>query len=232
MNTISIVIVLIILSFGVLGLKRGAIKEAAVVIGNILAIVLAFVLKDLFASYLISVFPAYKISSVIGSLSSLSIIFYKLLAFLILLIIFRFILRIIVSLSGIISKIVDATIILLLPNRILGFILGIVEGYILMFVALNVLMIPLSSNATFMDSEVRKYIVEETPILKDSFGGLNTSLEEVMQLDKNDNENSLNLKVIDILLKNKIITKDEVQELASNGKLVNIEGIDTIINKY
>lgn len=232
MNTISIVIVLIILSFGVLGLKRGAIKEAAVVIGNILAIVLAFVLKDLFASYLISVFPAYKISSVIGSLSSLSIIFYKLLAFLILLIIFRFILRIIVSLSGIISKIVDATIILLLPNRILGFILGIVEGYILMFVALNVLMIPLSSNATFMDSEVRKYIVEETPILKDSFGGLNTSLEEVMQLDKNDNENSLNLKVIDILLKNKIITKDEVQELASNGKLVNVEGLDTIINKY
>ena len=232
MNTISIVIVLIILSFGVLGLKRGAIKEAAVVIGNILAIVLAFVLKDLFASYLINVFPAYKISSVIGSLSSLSIIFYKLLAFLILLIIFRFILRIIVSLSGIISKIVDATIILLLPNRILGFILGIVEGYILMFVALNLLIIPLSSNATFMDSEVRKYIVEETPILKDSFGGLNTSLEEVMQLDKNDNENSLNLKVIDILLKNKIITKDEVQELASNGKLVNIEGIDTIINKY
>lgn len=232
MNTISIVIVLIILSFGVLGLKRGAIKEAAVVIGNILAIVLAFVLKDLFASYLISVFPAYKISSVIGSLSSLSIIFYKLLAFLILLIIFRFILRIIVSLSGIISKIVDATIILLLPNRILGFILGIVEGYILMFVALNVLMIPLSSNATFMDSEVRKYIVEETPILKDSFGGLNTSLEEVMQLDKNDNENSLNLKVIDILLKNKIITKDEVQELASNGKLVNVEGLDTVINKY
>lgn len=232
MNTISIVIVLIILSFGVLGLKRGAIKEAAVVIGNILAIVLAFVLKDLFASYLISVFPAYKISSVIGSLSSLSIIFYKLLAFLILLIIFRFILRIIVSLSGIISKIVDATIILLLPNRILGFVLGIVEGYVLMFIALNVLIIPLSSNTTFMDSEVRKYIVEETPILKDSFGGLNTSLEEVMQLDKNDNENSLNLKVIDILLKNKIITKDEVQELASNGKLVNVEGLDTIINKY
>lgn len=232
MNTISIVIVLIILSFGVVGLKRGAIKEAAVVIGNILAIVLAFVLKDLFASYLISVFPAYKISSVIGSLSSLSIIFYKLLAFLILLIIFRFILRIIVSLSGIISKIVDATIILLLPNRILGFILGIVEGYILMFVALNLLIIPLSSNTTFMDSEVRKYIVEETPILKDSFGGLNTSLEEVMQLDKNDNENSLNLKVIDILLKNKIITKDEVQELASNGKLVNVEGLDTVINKY
>lgn len=232
MNTISIVIVLIILSFGVLGLKRGAIKEAAVVIGNILAIVLAFVLKDLFASYLISVFPAYKISSVIGSLSSLSIIFYKLLAFLVLLIIFRFILRIIVSLSGIISKIVDATIILLLPNRILGFILGIVEGYVLMFIALNVLMIPLSSNTTFMDSEVRKYIVEETPILKDSFGGLNTSLEEVMQLDKNDNENSLNLKVIDILLKNKIITKDEVQELASNGKLVNVEGLDTVINKY
>ena len=74
--------------------------------------------------------------------------------------------------------------------------------------------------------------MEETPILKDSFGGLNTSLEEVLQLDKNDTENSLNLKVIDILLKNKIITKDEVQELVTNGKIVNVDGLDTVINKY
>ena len=43
-NNISILIVLIILSFGILGLKRGVIKEAAVVLGNIAAIILAFLL--------------------------------------------------------------------------------------------------------------------------------------------------------------------------------------------
>lgn len=232
MNNISVAIILIIVSFGILGLKRGALKEAVIVFGNILVIAIAYFFKDMLASYLMNALPAYKINSVLGPLSSLTIIFYKLIAFLALMIVFHFLLRIIINLSGLLGKIMDATVILLLPNRIIGFILGILEGYVLMFIVLNVLMIPLSSNTTFMDSGVRKYIVEETPILKDSFGGLNTSLEEVMQLDKNDNENSLNLKVIDILLKNKIITKDEVEELANNGKIVNVEGLDTVINKY
>jgi colicin V production protein len=232
MNNISVAIILIIVSFGILGLKRGALKEAVIVFGNILVIAIAYFFKDMLASYLMNALPAYKINSVLGPLSSLTIIFYKLIAFLALMIVFHFLLRIIINLSGLLGKIMDATVILLLPNRIIGFILGILEGYVLMFIVLNVLMIPLSSNTTFMDSGVRKYIVEETPILKDSFGGLNTSLEEVMQLDKNDNENSLNLKVIGILLKNKIITKDEVEELANNGKIVNVEGLDTVINKY
>lgn len=232
MNNISVAIVLIIISFGLLGLKRGALKEAVIVFGNILVIAIAYFFKDMLASYLMNALPAYKINSVLGPLSSLTIIFYKLIAFLALLIVFHFLLRIIISLSGLLGKIMDVTVILLLPNRIIGFLLGIVEGYVLMFIVLNVLMIPLSSNTTFMDSGVRKYIVEETPILKDSFGGLNTSLEEVLQLDKNDTENSLNLKVIDILLKNKIITKDEVEELATNGKIVNVDGLDTVINKY
>lgn len=232
MNNISVAIILIIVSFGILGLKRGALKEAVIVFGNILVIAIAYFFKDMLASYLMNALPAYKINSVLGPLSSLTIIFYKLIAFLALMIVFHFLLRIIINLSGLLGKIMDATVILLLPNRIIGFILGILEGYVLMFIVLNVLMIPLSSNTTFMDSGVRKYIVEETPILKDSFGGLNTSLEEVMKLNKNDNENSLNLKVIDILLKNKIITKDEVEELANNGKIVNVEGLDTVINKY
>lgn len=232
MNNISVAIILIIVSFGILGLKRGALKEAVIVFGNILVIAIAYFFKDMLASYLMNTLPAYKINSVLGQLSSLTIIFYKLIAFLALMIVFHFLLRIIINLSGLLGKIMDATVILLLPNRIIGFILGIVEGYVLMFIVLNVLMIPLSSNTTFMDSGVRKYIVEETPILKDSFGGLNTSLEEVLQLDKNDTENSLNLKVIDILLKNKIITKDEVQELVTNGKIVNVDGLDTVINKY
>lgn len=232
MNNISVAIVLIIISFGLLGLKRGALKEAVIVFGNILVIAIAYFFKDMLASYLMNALPAYKINSVLGPLSSLTIIFYKLIAFLALMIVFHFLLRIIINLSGLLGKIMDATVILLLPNRIIGFLLGIVEGYVLMFIVLNVLMIPLSSNTTFMDSGVRKYIVEETPILKDSFGGLNTSLEEVLQLDKNDTENSLNLKVIDILLKNKIITKDEVQELVTNGKIVNVDGLDTVINKY
>ena len=231
-NNISVLIVLIILGFGVLGLKRGIIKETAVVLGNVVAIILAFLLKGLLASFLINLFPPFRVNSVFGPLSSLSLIFYQLMAFLMILIVLRFILKIIVSLSGIVSKIVDATVILILPNRIFGFILGIIEGYIIMFIALNFLMIPLSTNNDFMSSKIRKYIMEDTPILKDSFGGINTTLEEIMELDKSDSQNNLNLKVIDILLKNKIVTVDEVKELEANKKIIDIKDLDTVTSKY
>ena len=101
-----------------------------------------------------------------------------------------------------------------------------------MFIVLNVLMIPLSSNDDFMNSKVRKSIMEDTPVLKDSFGGINTTLEEIMALDKSDSKNSLNLKVIDILLKNKIVTVDEVKELETNKKIIDINNLDTVTNKY
>ena len=101
-----------------------------------------------------------------------------------------------------------------------------------MFIVLNVLMIPLSSNDDFMNSKVRKSIMEDTPVLKDSFGGINITLEEIMALDKSDSENSLNLKVIDILLKNKIVTVDEVKELETNKKIIDINNLDTVTNKY
>ena len=101
-----------------------------------------------------------------------------------------------------------------------------------MFIVLNVLMIPLSSNDDFMNSKVRKSIMEDTPVLKNSFGGINTTLEEIMALDKSDSENSLNLKVIDILLKNKIVTVDEVKELETNKKIIYINNLDTVTNKY
>ena len=101
-----------------------------------------------------------------------------------------------------------------------------------MFIVLNVLMIPLSSNDDFMNSKVRKSIMEDTPVLKNSFGGIKTTLEEIMALDKSDSENSLNLKVIDILLKNKIVTVDEVKELETNKKIIDINNLDTVTNKY
>ena len=93
-------------------------------------------------------------------------------------------------------------------------------------------MIPLSSNSTFMESKTRKFVMEDTPILKDSFGNVNTTLEEIMALDKNNSENSLNLKVIDILLKNKIVSVSEVKELETNKKIIDIKDLDTVISKY
>ncbi len=231
MNIFDIAIVLLILMMGIIGMKRGIIKELVITLGTILVFVLAFLLKDFVASFLCTHLPFFKVNSLLGGLSSLSILFYQLLSFAILLFIFHFILRIIISISGIFSKLVNATIILALPNKLLGLIVGLLEGYLLTFIILNVLAIPLSNNELFIESNARQFIVNDTPVLSDHFGGLNKVLEEVLKADKKD-INKNNLMVIDTLLKYKVVTTEFMDTLVKEKKLQDIKGVEEVIQKY
>lgn len=230
MNIFSVVIILLILLMGVVGLKRGFIKELVVVVGTILVFFLAFFLKDFLATFLWEHLPFFNFASKIGGLSSLSILFYQFISFLLLLTIFRFLLRIIIHLSGLLGKIVDATIILALPHKLLGLILGLVEGYILVFIALNVLAIPLANNQDFMDSKVRNYITYETPLLSKSLGGMNAALKDILSLEGNHPDQN-NASVIETLLKYNLVKKSDVEKLLSEGKLGSETEIRAVLEK-
>ncbi len=231
-NIFSVVIVLLILLCGVLGSKRGILKEIVVIVGTIAVFILAFFLKDYVASLFCQYLPFFNFKIPLGNLISLNIIFYQLLAFLILVIVFRLILQILIDVTGIFSKIINATIILALPNKLLGFIVGLIEGYILMFIILNVIAIPMSGSKLFMESSVRKYIVNSTPVLKDTIGGLNYAIEDVLSLNSENNQNDNDLKVIDIMLKYKTVSIEFIDTVKETGKLDSITGLDNVINKY
>ena len=231
-NIFSVIIVLLILLCGVLGSKRGILKELVVIIGTIVVFVLSFFLKDFVAGFFCTYLPFFNFRIPLGNLISLNIIFYQLIAFLILVIIFRLILQILIDVTGIFSKIINATIILALPNKLLGFIVGLLEGYILMFIILNVIAIPMSGSKLFMSSGVRQFIVNDTPVLKDSLGGLNYAIEDVLSLSSKDDRNTNDLKVIDIMLKYKTVSVDFMDDVKEPGKLDDISGLDDVLNKY
>ncbi len=231
-NIFSIVIVLLILLCGVLGSKRGILKELVIIVGTIVVFALSFFLKDFIAEIFCTYLPFFNFKIPLGNLISLNIIFYQLIAFLILVILFRLILQILIDVTGIFSKIINATIILALPNKLLGFVVGLLEGYILMFIILNVIAIPLSGSELFMESKVRQFIVNDTPVLKDSLGGLNYAIEDVLNLSSNDDRNTNDLKVIDIMLKYKVVSTDFMNKVKETGKLDEISGLDNIINQY
>ena len=231
-NIFSVVIILLILLCGVIGSKRGILKELVIIVGTIVVFVLSFLLKDVVASLLITNLPFFNFRIPLGNLVSLNIIFYQLIAFLVLVILFRLILQILVDVTGIFNKIINATIILALPNKLLGFIVGLIEGYILMFIILNVVAIPMSGSQLFMDSSVRKFIVNDTPVLKDSIGGLNYAIEDVLSLSSEDDRNTNDLKVIDIMLKYNVVTTNFMDDVKATGKLDEIKGIDSVIDKY
>lgn len=231
MNIFDVVIILMIAMFGVVGLKRGVLKELVVTVGSFLVFFLAFALKDVLASFFCQHFPFLHFTKSLGGVSSLSIVFYQLIAFLLLVIIFQMILRILIKVSGFIGKVIDATIILALPNKLLGFCVGIIEGYLVVFLALNILAIPLHGNELFKESKVRDYIMNDSIFLSDHFGGMNYALDDILTMDSKDT-NTNDLKVIDTLLKYKVVSVDFLEQLKENNRLSDIQGIDEILDHY
>ena len=231
-NIFSVVIILLILLCGVLGSKRGILKELVIIVGTIVIFAIAFFLKDILAGFFCEYLPFFNLRIPLGNLVSLNIIFYQLIAFLLIVIVLRLILQILIDVTGIFSRIINATIILALPNKLFGFIVGLIEGYILMFIFLTALSLPMSGVDLFMDSSVRKFIVNDTPVLKDTLGGLNHALEEVFSLSSEDDKNTNDLKVIDIMLKYGVVTTEFMDNLKETGKLDEISGLDGVIDKY
>ena len=231
-NIFSVIIILLILSCGLLGSKRGILKELVIIVGTIVIFVIAFFLKDVLAGFFCENLPFFNLRIPLGNLVSLNVIFYQLIAFLLIVIVLRLILQILIDVTGIFSRIINATIILALPNKLLGFVVGLIEGYILMFIFLTVLSIPLSGSELFMDSSVRKFIVNDTPVLKDTLGGLNYAIEDVLSLSSEDDRNANDLKVIDIMLKYDVVSTDFMDNLKKTGKLDEISGLDSVLDKY
>lgn len=234
MNIIDVVIILLILLAGVNGLKRGVIKQLVTTIGFILVIILAFKLKNPIADFLSLNLPFFKFSG--AKVASFNILLYQGIAFIIVVGILEGILGILIRISGLIEKILKFTIILGIPSKILGFIVGIIEGFIVIFVALFILYQPQFNIGIINDSALAKPILKSTPILSKVSGGMveviNDSYDLIMEYKNNNITNeTLDLKTIDTMLKHKVITPSYVRKLIDKDK-INLSGIESLLNKY
>ena len=138
MNILDIII-LIFLALGFIsGFKRGVIKQGVLTFGTILVVVLSFLLKNPLSMALYKHFPFFT-SGLLENYSVLNILLYELISFFILLSIFSLIFAIVLKISGIIEKILRATIILAIPSKLLGGILGMIEFYVISFVILLII---------------------------------------------------------------------------------------------
>ena len=124
-----------------------------------------------------------------------------------------------------------------LPSKLLGAVVGLLKGYIVLFLLLVVLFIPLGSTGMYENSRFASKIVYNTPILSNSIGSITKSTKEVYVLvskvaNKKVNANEANLETIDILLKHKVVKKETIRKLIEKNKLTDVKGIDKILNKY
>lgn len=223
MGIVDILIIIFILSFGVLGSKRGFFKQTVTTVGSILVFVLAYYFKDGVANFLTFNLPFFNFKGEILGLTSLNIIMYQLVAFLLMVLIFSGILAVIIKITGIFEKILRLTIVLGIPSKILGFILGLVEGYVITYIILFILMLPILKIDIINNSSFARPILKSSPVISNIVGTTKDTCLSIYDLvndySKDKDKDKFNKEAIRIMLSNNMITKSYVEELINKGKL-------------
>ncbi len=223
MGIVDILIIIFILSFGILGSKRGFFKQTVTTVGSILVFVLAYYFKDGVANFLTFNLPFFNFKGEILGLTSLNIIMYQLIAFLLMVLIFSGILAVIIKITGIFEKILRLTIVLGIPSKILGFILGLVEGYVITYIILFILMLPILKIDIIDNSSFARPILKSSPVISNIVGTTKDTCLSIYDLvndySKDKDKDKFNKEAIRIMLSNNMITKSYVEELINKGKL-------------
>ena len=230
---IDIILVLILFAGAIVGFKRGVIKSAVTFIGAIVVIVLAFSLKNPISKLLYSFLPFFNFAGDFEGLTTLNIIIYEAIAFVLVYVILMAILQILIKITGVFEHILNFTIILGIPSKLLGAVFGFFEAYLFVFVALFLLNQLPATNAFVSESAFASTITSSSPILSDITSSYYDAFEEILSIkDQNmADKEEYNRKCLDILLKYGIVDINSAEDLLDRRKLV-IPNADSILDKY
>ena len=214
MNIIDIVIIFGLLLGGFAGAKNGFFKQS---------VVLSWIFKDFIANFLSYNLPFFNFAGPFEGLTSLNIVMYQLIAFLLLMFLFTAILVVIIRMTGVFEKILKMTIILGIPSKILGFIVGAIEAYVILFVILFFFSQPAFNIEIVNDSKFANTIVNSSPGLSNIVGNMNDAVNDIYEITSsysaNQNTYDFNRRVIDSLLEHEVIDMEYVNNLISKGKI-------------
>jgi len=233
-NLVDVILFLFIACWGLAGFGRGFIKQGVMTIGTVLTFILAFYLKNPVAEFLSLNLPFFKFGGIILGATSMNILFYQLVSFIIVLCLLEVILKALIKASGIIETLLKITIIFGIPSKILGLILGIIEGVVVAHIGLFFLNQPMFG-LDMKDATLAQNVMSVpglsniTHTMKEVFDDIYELLDE--HKDSN-SSNSYNLGVIDVMLKHKVITVEYVEKLQDKGKLDDIKGLEHVVSRY
>ena len=235
MSFADIFIIVFIVLGGFIGFRRGVIKEFVCAIGFFLITVLSFFLKNPLSIVFYENLPFFKFGGIFKGVTVLNIALYELIAFLIVFLILMLLWKLVVFASSIIQKIINLTIILGPPSKILGFLIGIIEFYIISFIVIYILTLPIFSVSVICESHNAQFILNDTLFIsnsvKSNVGFLDEFLDLKEKYEKTDSANKFNYETLDLFMKYDIVDVKSVKKLKEKNK-ISIDGINDLIEKY
>lgn len=222
MNVADIIILITLALGAVAGFKAGVIKKTADFLGTFIIIILAFYLKNDLSVLLYENLPFFNFGGFIKGIEAINILLYEAMAFFVVFIVLLFILKVILIVTGLIEKILKATVILSIPSKLLGIVVGAIEYYVYIFLILVVLTLPIIKLPYVRESKIADFMLNNTPILSgiskemvDIYGSVYNIVEEK---DIKTNE-ELNEDILELLIDKQVITKESAKDLVEKNKI-------------
>lgn len=236
MNIVDLIIIVIIAFGAIMGFKRGFTRSLVSALGFIVITVLAFLLKNPVSVFLYENLPFFKFAGIIKGVTVLNIALYEILAFIIVLAILGVLLKVLVLATSIFEKVLNATIILGIPSKLAGAVVGAIQYFVITFIVLYIMSLPVFNINIINESKMKDKILNSTPILSnlvnDSVSVINefTSIKDKYQ-DNNSNAEQFNKEVLDLFLKYDIVKVESIDKLVEKEKL-QINNIEEILAPY
>lgn len=231
MGIVDIIILVIIVSFAIVGFKRGVFQSLVAIVGFLVVVYLAYLLKNYVGDFLVLNTPFTKYTFIPGGSYVLNVITYESIAFIVMLVILGIIYKILLVISGVFEKLLKITIILGIPSKILGLILGALEGFVIVYFALFALRQPFMRDNILEGSKYADVILKDTPVLSSFAEDTFVIIGEIEETIKTDDGSNFDLELADLVLKRNITSADVMQKLIDKKKL-EIDGLQEIVDKY
>ena len=229
------ILILFLLLGAVLGFKKGAIKSLVALIGTIVVVVVAYYLKNPVAELLFDYCPFLKFGGAWTGLVTLNILLYEAIAYLLVFVVLSSILSLLIKVSGILETILKMTIILGIPSKIIGAVLGFLEALVFSFIVLFILLQFNVTSKMVSDSTLARSIIDKTPIIGHMVNDTYKAIQDINKLQdkyKNDNnKDAYNAEILTIMLKYEVVTPEVTQKLINNKKL-DFAGAQSVLNSY
>lgn len=226
MNVIDLIILIFIVFGGLIGLKRGFTKELISFIGIFAILIFSFILKNPVSVFLYNNLPFFDFGGIFKGITVLNILLYEVIAFFIVFSLLSIIFKILLMVSSIFEKILKMTIILGIPSKILGSIIGMLESVVFIFIAMYILSLPTLNFKEAKNSKVGNFILDNTPVLSkvcdDTVLVFNDIIDLKNEYQENNNTKQFNQDALDKMIERKIITKENAQKLIDKGKLKDV----------
>ena len=237
MNLIDIIVILGIAFCAYIGMKKGFVKSLVAFVGIIVVFVLAYFMKNPIADWLCLNLPFFNFTGSFKGATILNVIFYQVVAFVVMFSLFMAAYHVVVKLSGIVERMLKMSFVLAIPTKVGGLIVGILEGVVISLIAIVVLSLPILKFSWVEDSAIRNYLYNISPVVGNVTKSMNESVDEILELkekfDNSEDKEEFNLSSLDIMLKHHAMKVSLAEKLVNSGKLnINPEKAMEIVNKY